>query len=106
MIDDKRLPTPEQVCAWLGAHGWAAESPLPVDPEDGVDFTYKERSDAGRDIWVRAPRVVLPFPYYQLGVRAVITTAAWIEGRTEDDVYAEMLATEVPSAPQAPASVA
>ena len=36
MTDNKQLPTPEQIHAWLSAHGWTTESPLPADPEDGL----------------------------------------------------------------------
>jgi hypothetical protein len=107
MTDSKRLPTPEQIHAWLSAHGWTAESPLPVDPEDGVDFTFKELSDDGQAIWVRAPRTVEATPLYPLSVRAVVTTAAAMEDRPEADVFAEMLAIDIGAAPRTPpASVA
>jgi hypothetical protein len=107
MTAEKRLPTPEQIHAWLSAHGWTAESPLPADPEDGVDFTFKELSDDGQAIWVRAPRTVEATGYYPLSVRAVVTTAAGMEERPEADVLAEMLATDVTTAPRTPpASVA
>jgi hypothetical protein len=103
------LPTPEQVSAWLIAHGWTAETPLPIDPEDGVDFTYKELSDEGQEIWVRAPRTVEATPRYPLRVRDIIVTAAGMEDRPEADVLAEMLATDpklvpVPRTPPAPAA--
>ena len=107
MTDNKRLPTPEQIHTWLSAHGWTAESPLPADPEGGVDFTFKERSDDGQAIWVRAPMTVEATAYYPLSVRAVVTTAAAMEDRPEADVLADMLALDVTPAPRTPpASVA
>lgn len=103
MTDEKRLPTPEQMHAWLCANGWTPEAPLPVDPEDGVDFTYKERSDDGQDIWVRAPRTEAATPRYPLRVRDVVVTAAGMEDRPEAEVLAEMLAIDVtPAAPRTP----
>jgi hypothetical protein len=107
MTDNKRLPTPEQIHAWLSAHGWKPEDPLPADPEDGVDFTYKELSDDGEAIWVRAPRTVEATPLYPLSVRAVVTTAAAMEERPEAEVLTEMLAIDTSAAPRTPpASVA
>lgn len=102
MTNEKPLPTPEQVRAWLSAHGWTAEDPLPVDPEDGVDFTYKEPADDGQVIWVRAPRTVAATPRYPLSVHAVVVTAAGMEDRPEADVLAEMLAIDVTPAPRTP----
>ena len=102
MSADERVPTPEQVQAWLSAHGWTAEDPLPPDPEDGVDFTYKELSDDGEVIWVNAPRTAESPPWYPLLVRAVVATAAGMEDRQEADVFAEMLAINVAPASQAP----
>jgi hypothetical protein len=101
MTDAKRLPTPEQIHDWLSAHGWTAESPLPKNPEDGIDFTYKDRSDDGQEIWVRAPRLIEATPRYPLSVRAVIATAAGMEDRPEADVLAEMLAINPQPAPPA-----
>jgi hypothetical protein len=107
MTDSKRLPTPEQIHAWLSAHGWKPEAPLPADPEAGIDFTYKELSDDGEAIWVRAPRTAEATGYYGLSVRAVVTTAAAMEERPEADVLAEMLAIDASAAPRTPpASVA
>ena len=102
MTDDKRLPTPEQMHAWLSAHGWTPETPLPVDPEDGLDFIYKESSDDGQEIMVRAPRTEAATPRYPLRVRDVIVTAAGMEDRPEADVLAEMLATDAAPAPRTP----
>jgi hypothetical protein len=84
---------PAQIHAWPSAHGWTPENPLPADPEDGVDCTYKELSDDGEVIWVRAPRPVEAHPYYALNVRAIVVTAAAMEDRPEADVRAEVLAT-------------
>lgn len=106
MTGDTRLPTPEQLHAWLSAHGWTPESPLPADPEDGVDFTFKERADDGQDIWVRAPRTVEATPRYPLRVRDVVVTAAGMEDRPEAEVFAEMLAVEVAPASRAPVALA
>lgn len=104
MNADQPLPTPEQIHAWLSAHGWTPEDPLPADPEDGLDFTYKERSDDGKEIWVRTPRTIEATPRYPLSVRAVIVTAAGMEERPEADVLAEMLTINAtPAAPAAPA---
>jgi hypothetical protein len=99
---DKPLPTPEQIRAWLNTHGWTAEDPLPADPEDGVDFTYKERSDDGQVIWVRAPRTIEATPRYPLRVRDVVVTAAGMEDRPEAEVLAEMLAIDITPAPRTP----
>jgi hypothetical protein len=93
------LPTPDQIRAWLSAHGWTAESPLPEDPEDGVMFTYKEPADDGEPFTVFAPRTVEATPRYPLRVRDVLVTAAGMEDRPEADVLAEMLATRATSAP-------
>lgn len=102
MSNQKPLPTPEQVRAWLSTHGWTPEDPLPADPEDGVDFTYKERSDDGKEIWVRAPRTVAATPQYSLSVQAVVSTAAGMEDRPEAEVFAEMLAIDITPAPRTP----
>jgi hypothetical protein len=96
------LPTPEQVRVWLSAHGWTPEDPLPVDPEDGVMFTYKEPADDGQPITVVAPRTIEATPRYPLRVRDLVVTAAGMEERPEADVFAEMLATDVASAPHPP----
>jgi hypothetical protein len=92
MTDTKRLPTPEQIQIWLRARGWTPEKAPPADPEDGIDFTYKDRSDDGQEIWVRVPRTSTEPPWYPLSVRSVIVTAAGMEDRPEADVLAEMLA--------------
>jgi hypothetical protein len=101
MTKNERLPTPEQIRAWLSANGWTAEDPLPADPEDGVMFTYKEPADDGQPFTVFAPRTIEATPRYPLRVRDVVVTAAGMEDRPEPDVLAEMLATEI--APAAPA---
>ena len=102
MTDDKRLPTPDQMRAWLSANGWTSEDPLPEDPEEGVMFTYKEPADDGEPFTVLAPRTVEATPRYPLRVRDVIVTAAGMEDRPEADVLAEMLATDTAPAPRTP----
>lgn len=91
MIDLQRLPEPEQIHAWLTAHGWTPESPLPKDPEDGVLFTYRECADDGREITVIVPNARRA-GYYPARVRDVLVTAAGFGGRPEAEVYEEMLA--------------
>jgi hypothetical protein len=92
VIDPKRLPTPEQMHAWLAAHGWTPESPLPKDPEDGIIFTFDQRSDDDEEITVIAPRTVAATPRYGLRVRDIVASAAGFSGRPEAEVYEEMLA--------------
>jgi hypothetical protein len=101
MSKDDPVPTPEQIQAWLRAHGWTPEDPPPANPEDGIDFTYKERSDDGQEIWVRAPQTAVEPPWYPLLVRAVIVTAAGMEDRPEAEVLAEMLAVNPQPLPPA-----
>jgi hypothetical protein len=36
MTNGKPVPAPEQVQAWLRAHGWIPENPPPTNPEEGV----------------------------------------------------------------------
>jgi hypothetical protein len=92
VIDPKRLPTPEQLHAWLEAHGWTPESPLRDDPEDGILFTYKDKSDFGEDLTVLAPRTIAATPRYGLRVRDIVVSAAGLARRPEAEVYEEMLA--------------
>jgi hypothetical protein len=106
MNDEKRLPSPEQIRGWLSANGWTAEDPLPIDPEDGVMFTYKEPADDGQPITVFAPRTVDATPRYPLRVRDVVVTAAGMEERPEADVLTEMRAMNVPATPQNPSAPA
>lgn len=103
MTGDKRLPTPEQMRAFLCANGWTPESPLPTDEDDGVMFTYKELSDDGEPFTVLVPNSATAL-HYPLDVRAVVVTAAGMEDRPEADVLAEMLAVDVTPAPRAPAA--
>lgn len=102
MTNGQQQPRPEQIHRWLSEHGWTAESPVPMDPEDGVDFFYRERADDGQEIMVRAPQTIEATPRYPLVVRAVVITAASMEDRPEADVLAEMLATEPAPAPGPP----
>jgi hypothetical protein len=92
VIDPKRLPTPEQMRAWLEAHGWTPESPLHDDPEYGVMYTYKEKSDFGEELTVLAPRTIAATPRYGLRVRDIVVSAAFLAQRPEAEVYEEMLA--------------
>ena len=103
-MTERRVPTPDQIRAWLSAHGWTPESPMPADV---AIFTYKEPSDDGRSITVYVPGSIEETPRYPLRVRDVIVTAAGMEERPEADVLAEMLAIDVTLAPRTPhASVA
>lgn len=105
MNNGKPVPTPGPVQSWLRAHGWAPENPPSINPEEGVRFTYKDRSDDGEEIWVVAPGSVDSPPWYPLLVRAVVVTAAGMEDRPEGDVFAEMLAinpAHQPSPPRTP----
>jgi hypothetical protein len=86
-MTNKQIPTPEQIRAYLRAHGWTPEDPM---PEDVVVFTYKELSDDGLPITVYVPGSV-ETPRYPLRVRDVVVTAAGMEERPEADVLAEML---------------
>lgn len=104
MTAGQPLPTPEQIQTWLRAHGWTAESPIPADPEDGVDYTYKELSDDGQAIWVRVSRTPGSPPWYPLLVQDVVVTAAGMEDRPEADVLVEMLAIDATPAPRPPAA--
>jgi hypothetical protein len=91
VIDPQRLPEPEQIHAWLSAHGWTPESPLPDDAEDGVLFTFRERADDGSEITVIVPNARRA-GYYPARVRDVLVTAAGFGSRPEAEVYEEMLA--------------
>ena len=94
-------PTPEQIRAYLAAHGWTPDDPL----SDLVIFTYKELSDDGQPITVGVPDS-MEVIYYPLRVKDLVVTVAWVEGRPEPEVFAEILATNVPPASQTSSSPA
>jgi len=96
---EQRIPTPEQIRAWLKVHGWTPENPM---PEDVVIFTYKEPADDGQPITVYVPGSIAETPRYPLRVRDVVVTAASMEDRPEADVLAEMLSIDVTPAPRTP----
>lgn len=99
---NERVPTPEQIRAYLVAHDWAPDDPL----SDLVIFTYKELSDDGQPITVGVPNS-LGVIHYPLRVKDVVATIAWVEDRPEADILTEMLATDATPAPRTPpASVA
>jgi len=99
-------PTPEQIGAYLTAHGWRFARPM---KQPGAVYVYRELSDDGEPMQLFVPHFVPGVDEvidFATSVLAVVETMESFEGRTRDEVFAEMLATEVPSAPQAPASVA
>ena len=91
----RAVPEPKQVIAYLMSHRWIPEDPM---PDDGVMFTHVEPSDDGEPITVLVP-CSTDVLFYPRRVHDVVVTAAWMEERDEDAVWADMLATDpAPSA--------
>jgi hypothetical protein len=100
MVAKRPVPEPQQVVAYLMKHGWVPEDPV---PDDGVMLTFREPDDFGEPITVLVP-LSTDIHAYPLRVRDVVVTAAGMDDRDEDEVWAEMLATDpAPVAPVAPA---
>jgi|GEM_PF-3756105 len=90
-------PTPEQIGAYLCAHGWRFDRPM---KQPGAVYVYHQLSDTGKPVEVFVP-------YYRpqsdeirdfaTSVLAVAETVESFEGRDRETILAEMLATEVAS---------
>ena len=93
----RAVPEPRQVFAYLMSRGWVPEDPM---PDDGVMFTYSELSDFGEPITVLVPCSPESL-FYSRRVKNVAVTAAGMEDRDEDAVWADMLATTPTPAPPA-----
>lgn len=99
-------PTPEQIGAYLTAHGWRFARPM---KQPGVVYVYHQLSDDGEPMELFVPYYVPGVDEtvdFATSVLAVVETIASFEKRSRDEVFADLLATEVAPAPQAPASVA
>jgi hypothetical protein len=92
----RAVPEPKQVFAYLMSHGWIPEEPMPAD---GVMFTFREPDDFGGPITVLVP-CSSDSLFYPRRVNNVVVTAAGMEDRDQDAVWADMHATDpTPAAP-------
>ena len=100
-------PTPEQIGAYLTAHGWRFDRPM---KQPGAVYVYHQRTDDGKPVELFVPHFVPHVDAVQdfaSSVLAVVETVQALERRDRDAVLADMLATGVTPAPRTPpASVA
>lgn len=99
-----QLPTAAQIGTYLAAHGWRFARPM---KEPGAVYAYHQTTDDGDPIELFVPDEG-HLDYHSRGraVMAVTDVVAAYEERNRQDVLADLLAVEVPSAPPTPASVA
>ena len=100
-------PTPEQIGAYLTAHGWRLDRPM---KQPGAVYVYHQPTDDGRPVELFVPHFVPrvdPVEDFGTSVLAVAETLESFEGRGRDAILADMLAADAPPAPRTPpASVA
>lgn len=85
-------PTPEQIGAYLTAHGWHFARPM---KEPGAVYAYNELSDDGEPMELFVPDFtpgVDEVIDFATSVLAVVETVMSFEKRSEADVFADMLA--------------
>jgi hypothetical protein len=100
-------PTPEQIGAYLTAHGWRFDRPM---KQPGAVYVYHLRTDGGKAIELFVPHFVPRVDEVQdfaTSVLAVVETVQALEHRDREAIFADMLATDVTPVPRTPpASVA
>jgi hypothetical protein len=95
-------PTPEQIGAYLTAHGWRFARPM---KRPGAVYVYHQLSDAGNPVELFVPHFdprTDAVEDFASSVLAVIDTIKSFEDRSEEAVLVDMLATEPKPAPQTP----
>lgn len=103
----KHWPTPEQIGAYLTAHGWPFERPM---KQPGAVYRYHRLSDDGNPMELFVPHFVPQVDDvidFATSVLAVAETLESFEGRDRHAILDEMLAIDTAAAPRTPpASVA
>jgi hypothetical protein len=104
-MNPAQLPTAAQIRVYLAAHGWRFDRPM---KEPGAVYVYHRLTDNGKPIEVFVPDEEGLDPDSRgRSVMAVVDTVKAFERRNWQSVLADMLATDVTSAPRTPpASVA
>jgi hypothetical protein len=99
-------PTPEQIGVYLTTHGWHFARPM---KQPGAVYAYDELSDDGEPMELFVPEFAPGVDEtidFATSVLAVVETVKSFEKRSEDEVFADMLAIDPRPAPRAPAASA
>ena len=92
-MTDRKLPKPAGIRAYLAAHGWTEEKPL---PPAGTMFSLPGTNGSGDPVTVFVPNLERS-PDYPLRVSEVVTTLAGVEQRPEGHILAELIAPDAHS---------
>jgi hypothetical protein len=95
-------PTPEQIGAYLTAHGWRFDRPM---KEPGAVYVYHQLSDDGNPVELFVPHFeprADAVEDFASSVLAVVETMMAFEHCSAEAVFAEMLATDPTPAPRTP----
>ena len=85
-------PEPARVYDYLTKHGWIPEDP---EPDDGIMFTFHEPDDFGEPMTLLLPSST-EVVAYSLRIRDIVVTAAGLEDRSQEAVWADIWATPLP----------
>jgi class 3 adenylate cyclase len=93
-MTDRKLPKPDWIRAYLNAHGWTEEKPL---PPAGVMYSLTDIPGASGPVTVFVPSLE-ESPDYPLRVAEAVTTIAGVEDRPEGRIWADLSAPKNRSA--------